>query len=154
MPTISINVKNFYYTNKKNDHNGRYLFWQPQPDSNWCSRLERAVSWASRRWGQNCLGLMKIHPKRRQIITGILPNVKGIMPVVFIFVVTNIILCLCLVRPPQELQPHQPELLRLFLWFQPFQFLLVQLVGKLFLYLRRFSALNGRLSNHMFPQLS
>ncbi len=28
--------------------------WQPQPDSNWCSRLERAVSWASRRWGQNC----------------------------------------------------------------------------------------------------
>ena len=38
----------------KNDRKGRYLFWQPQPDSNWCSRLERAVSWASRRWGQNC----------------------------------------------------------------------------------------------------
>ena len=29
--------------NKKRPE-GRYLFWQPQPDSNWCSRLERAVS--------------------------------------------------------------------------------------------------------------
>ena len=40
--------------NKKTTQTGRCLFWQPQPDSNWCSRLERAVSWASRRWGQNC----------------------------------------------------------------------------------------------------
>ena len=47
----------------KNDHNGRCLFWQPQPDSNWCSRLERAVSWASRRWGQNCHACGCIQPQ-------------------------------------------------------------------------------------------
>ena len=26
--------------------------WRPQGDSNPCCRRERAVSWASRRWGQ------------------------------------------------------------------------------------------------------
>ena len=58
--------------NKKRPE-GRYLFWQPQPDSNWCSRLERAVSWASRRWGQNCL---VSYSKRCRIITGIFTFVK------------------------------------------------------------------------------
>lgn len=37
-------------------------FWQPQPESNRCSRLERAVSWASRRWGQNMAGLTGLEP--------------------------------------------------------------------------------------------
>ena len=60
----------------KNDRTGRYLFWQPQPDSNWCSRLERAVSWASRRWGQNCRVRVKIFPKRRRIINGLHVIVK------------------------------------------------------------------------------
>ena len=59
--------------NKKRPE-GRYLFWQPQPDSNWCSRLERAVSWASRRWGQNC---RVSYSKRCQIITGFIPIVKA-----------------------------------------------------------------------------
>ncbi len=30
--------------------------WRPQPDSNRCYRRERAVSWASRRWGQSFFG--------------------------------------------------------------------------------------------------
>ena len=71
------NSRKYWKTNKKTAKMRFYLFWQPQPDSNWCSRLERAVSWASRRWGQNCHSNDFIQIKRWQIITGAAAFVKA-----------------------------------------------------------------------------
>lgn len=65
---------------KKSAQTDGLLFWQPQPDSNWCSRLERAVSWASRRWGQNCFRSKIYLLKRPAIIPGIFTSVKIKIP--------------------------------------------------------------------------
>ena len=67
------------FQNKKTTETVVILFWQPQPDSNRCSRLERAVSQASRRWGQNCL----VRVERWQIITGLMTFVKYLSTILF-----------------------------------------------------------------------
>ena len=53
---MSKKVKQFVkQIDKKSLKNGNFSFnqWRPQWNSNPCCRLERPVSWASRRWGRS-----------------------------------------------------------------------------------------------------
>ncbi len=136
------------HTKTKNRGNTRFLSWQPQPDSNWCSRLERAVSWASRRWGQNCHTFGIRNPKCWQIITGILPDVKVFMPVIFYLTIPP-----WQVPPQQESQPHRPERLRL-RWLPLLPLRWVQPVEIQFLCHRHSLMLNDHLLNRTFQPWS
>ena len=144
------NSRKYWKTKKKPTFWVGLNFWQPQPDSNWCSRLERAVSWASRRWGQNCHSNDFIQIKRWQIITGAAAFVKAKYHRAIFFVILPF---LFLVRRQPELRLHRLALLRQRRLLQ--QLLRsVRPVGKRFLCRRHFSASNDHLLNHMFQPLS
>ena len=127
-----------------------YLFWQPQPDSNWCSRLERAVSWASRRWGQNCHLNDFIQTKRWQIITGAAVFVKTKYHRAIFFIILPFLFP---VRRQLGLQLRLLALLRQRRLLQRL-LRLVQPVEIQFLCHPHFSASNDHLLNHMFQPLS
>ena len=124
-----------------------YLSWQPQPDSNWCSRLERAVSWASRRWGQNCHCFELIQSKMPPNYNWHGGFCQDKIPPCHIFIILP-----GLVLRQQVLQLHLLGLiqqLRLRLLRR-----LVQPVEIQFLCRLHFSASNDHLLNHMFQPLS